>query len=571
MSDEQPMRVVLCWHMHQPQYRDPVTGTYHLPWTYLHAIKDYIDMAALLEAEPNARAVINFAPTLLEQIDDYAMRLRDHLSDGRALGDSLLAGLAANGLTSDSVQRLTLMRACLRSNEPRFINRYPVYRELADIAKWNMARASSAVYLSDQYLHDLLMWYHLAWLGETVRRTDPRVKKLMDKARFYVNEDRVVMLTIISELMDSVIPRYRALAERGQIEISLSPYAHPIVPLLLDFGSARDAMPEVTLPSAQHYPGGEPRAHWHMEEGLRVFEQHFGFRPKGCWPSEGSVSEKSIAIFGKHGIEWVASGENVLRNSLAASPILQKVLNGGCVHRPYHVKGSKVNCFFRDDGLSDLIGFTYSTWHADDAVNNLIHNLENIAKSCPDRTNAVVSIIMDGENAWEHYPENGYYFLSALYKKLSSHTDLRMTTFGDVIAEKCEPLALDKMVAGSWVYGSFSTWIGDKDKNRGWDMLCTAKKDFDRVVKQRHLKGEALARVERQLAVCEGSDWFWWFGDYNPSDSVADFDHLFRRHLATLYDMLGEPLPPDLDRVISRGGGAPAGGGVMRSGKAPGT
>ena len=157
MSDEQPMRVVLCWHMHQPQYRDPVTGTYHLPWTYLHAIKDYIDMAALLEAEPNARAVINFAPTLLEQIDDYAMRLRDHLSDGRALGDSLLAGLAANGLTSDSVQRLTLMRACLRSNEPRFINRYPVYRELADIAKWNMERASSAVYLSDQYLHDLLM------------------------------------------------------------------------------------------------------------------------------------------------------------------------------------------------------------------------------------------------------------------------------------------------------------------------------------------------------------------------------------------------------------------------------
>jgi len=571
MSDKQRLRVVLCWHMHQPQYRDPITGTYQLPWTYLHAIKDYVDMVALLEAQPLARVVVNFAPTLLEQIDDYATRMRDHLSDGRPLGDPLLAGLGSNGLTADPAQRLLLMRACLRSNENRFINRYPPYRELADIAKWTMERGGSAAYLSDQYLHDLLMWYHLAWMGETIRRTDPRIKKLIDKARFYGREDRFELLRVMSELLDQVIPRYRALAEAGQIEIAFSPYAHPIVPLLLDFESAREAMPDVVLPQSAMYPGGEARAHWHMVEGLRVFEQHFGFRPKGCWPSEGGVSEAAIRLIEEHGIEWVASGENVLRNSVSASPVLRDALGSGSVHHPFKIKGSDVNCFFRDDGLSDLIGFAYSTWHADDAVNNLVHHLENIASAIPDRTNSVVSIIMDGENAWEHYPENGFYFLSALYAKLGNHPKLKLTTFADALAEGCVALPLDKLVAGSWVYGTFSTWIGDKDKNRGWDMLCAAKVVFDRVVKERRLTGEALERVARQLAVCEGSDWFWWFGDYNPSDSVSDFDHLFRRHLATLYDMLGQPLPADLDRVISRGGGAPAGGGVMRTGKAPGT
>jgi len=298
---------------------------------------------------------------------------------------------------------------------------------------------------------------------------------------------------------------------------------------------------------------------------LRVFEHHFGFTPAGCWPSEGSVSDAALKAFADGGFRWVASGGSVLHNSLARAGVEE----GSCLHRPYRVAGSgALDCFFRDDGLSDLIGFTYSDWHADDAVNNLVHHLENIAEACADEPSPVVSIILDGENAWEYYPENGYYFLTALYRRLTEHPGIDLTTFGECVAADLEPSPLEGIVAGSWVYGTFSTWIGDADKNRGWDLLGGAKRTFDAVVDSGRLSPERLAEAERQLAVCEGSDWFWWFGDYNPAASVRDFDRLFRLQLAELYRILGEEPPDQLSQVISHGGTAHADvGGVMRRGK----
>lgn len=565
MSASDKLKVVLCWHMHQPQYQDQLSAEYLLPWTYLHAVKDYVDMAAHLEAQPQAHAVVNFAPVLLEQIDDYAQQISGFLSDGKALRDPLLAALAGTVLPAAIESNISLISACLRANRDRLINRFPAYRRLADMAHLFMQHPETLAYLNEQFVVDILMWYHLAWLAETVRRSDVRVAELIKKNSGYTVHDRRLLLQIMGELMSTVIPRYRALAQRGQIELAMSPYAHPIVPLLLDLRSALEAMPAAPLPVAERYPGGEERVRWHIHEGLRVFEKYFGFRPAGCWPSEGSVSVAALRLFSEAGFRWAASGGNVLNNSVAKSsgiPALHP-------HQAFRVKGGgQIASFFRDDGLSDLIGFTYSSWHADDAVANLVHHLVNIAQAQTDPGKSVVSIILDGENAWEYFPENGFYFLSALYQKLAEHPQLELTTYSSCLDKKVNTVELPGLVAGSWVYGTFSTWIGDPEKNRGWDMLVDAKRVFDRVTATGRLSGEKLTLAQRQLAVCEGSDWFWWFGGYNPEAAVSDFERLFRRHLSNLYQLLSEEPPEYLAHSFTHGSGAPSMGGVMRPGSA---
>ena len=557
------LNVILYWHMHQPEYRDLRNGEYHLPWTYLHTIKDYVDMVAHLENNDSARAVVNFAPILLEQIDDYASQLENYLHHGKALRDPLLSALADPVLYLDPDERLRLIKSCLRANKHRLIQRFDVFNTLAEMAEIAIENPDKLAYFSEQYFVDILVWYHLAWMAETVRKSDTRVKSLMKQARHFTIHDRRLLIELIYELIDGVIGRYRRLAEAGRIELSMTPYAHPIIPLLIDIQCAEQAMPDAELPLSPTYPGGLERSRWQMEQGLSVFKKYFGFMPAGCWPSEGSISAESVELIADMGLKWLASGETVLRKSLQKSGLEQD----NCINDVYRFRDKEIACFFRDDGLSDLIGFKYSDWHADHAVENLVHHLETIAESCADKPDAVVSIILDGENAWEYYPENGYYFLSALYEKLGHHDELKLTTFSDYLSSRKARVELQEIVAGSWVYGTFSTWIGEKDKNRAWDMLVEAKKAYDRVVSEGRLDEEQLRRAMMQLATCESSDWFWWLGEYNSAESVAAFDEQYRLHLSNLYQLL-EVEPPDyLAWAFSFGSGAPAMGGAMLPGK----
>lgn len=564
MAAEPALRVVLCWHMHQPEYRDLRSGEFQLPWVYLHAIKDYVDMAAHLEAQPAARAVVNFSPILLDQIEDYAGQVRGFLQDTQAIRDPLLAALAEPALPAEPELRLRLIKDCLRANEARVIRRFPLYARLAAIAEWVREHPHALAYLNSQYLFDLLVWFHLGWLGESVRRGDRRVRRLMEKGAGFSPHERRELLGVIGELLAGIIGRYRRLAEQGRVELSMTPYAHPILPLLLELRSAEQAMPGAALPLADRYPGGEASARWHIERGRDTFRRHFGHDPQGCWPAEGSVSDATLALLGEYGFRWSASGEQVLRNSLARAAM---PLDGDtrALYQPYTVGATGPVCFFRDDGLSDLIGFTYRDWHADDAVANLVRHLETIADAAVGGPPRVVSIIMDGENAWEHYPENGYYFLEALYTQLVAHPRLALTTFAECLAD-LQPASLPGVVAGSWVYGTFSTWLGDSDKNRGWNMLCEAKREYEATLADARLEPAQRSRAARQLAICEGSDWFWWFGDYNPAETVSDFERLYRLHLGNLYQMLGRAPPAYLSHSFTHGSGAPALGGVMRAG-----
>jgi len=568
MPSDTPLKVVLFWHMHQPEYRDAINERYQLPWTYLHAIKDYVDMVAILEQQSAGCAVINFVPILLEQIDDYARQARRFLNDRVVVNDPLLAALAAEQFPQDRDHRLQLIKSSLRANELRLIGRFEHYRNLADMAGYIDDKPELLLYLGDDFLADIITWYHLAWLGETVRRDDERVIRLLDKGKQYTYADRLQLFEIITELLEGVLPRYRALWEAGRIELSMTPYAHPMIPLLLDFKSSREALPDSPLPKHAGYPGGEERAHWHVQQGLKSFEHYFGRRPRGCWPAEGGVSDGLIDVLSDYDIEWIVTGESTLRNSLARSEQHRHEPMEEHLHRAYRIAEHGPVCFFRDDGLSDLIGFTYSDWHGDDAVSNLVHHLETIAEECGDDNNRIVSIVLDGENAWESYPENGYHFLSALYERLGNHEKLDLTTFSRCLDHGLQPGELSSIVAGSWVYGTFSTWMGDADKNRGWDLLCEAKLAYDKAMVSGQLGEERIRQAQRQLAICEGSDWFWWFGDYNPSDSVSDFDQLYRRHLLALYQLIDVEPPAHLHDVISRGGGNPEQGGVMRPGQA---
>jgi alpha-amylase/alpha-mannosidase (GH57 family) len=562
------LRVVLCWHMHQPQYRDAESGEFLLPWTYLHGIKDYSDMAHHIEAVPGAMAVVNFSPVLLEQLDDYSVALGAWQRTGKRLPDPLLAVLA-DGLPDDRATWPGLVRAYLRANREHLVDRFPAFRDLAGrAAPWTAAGpdpdpATDPPMDADHapFVLDLAVWYHLAWFGESVRRGDERVQRLIEKERNYDADDRRVVLDVIADVLAGLVPRYRRLMGTGQVELSVTPWGHPIVPLMLDFKAARETLPDAPLPADDEYPDGEGRARWHVARAIQEFTRAFGVRPRGCWPSEGAVSTGTLKLLDSFGFDWIATGEGVLRASLE---LAGNEPTSDRLHVPYRLQDGRTRCFFRNEHLSDLIGFTYSKWHGDHAVDDFVRHLEHLANVYGDDPRRTIAVILDGENAWEHYPYNGWYFLRGMYEKLADHPRLRLATFSQALHEDPHAGELTELVAGSWVHGTLSTWIGSPQKNRAWEMLCDAKRMFDQVVVEGGLTDEEQRRAEMQLGVCEGSDWAWWFGDYNPAGTVASFDTLYRRHLTALYRLLEEAPPDYLRDAFATGGGDAEGGGTMR-------
>ncbi len=630
--------LLLMWHMHQPDYRDRSTGEFLMPWVYLHAAKDYSDMAWHLEQHPGMRAVVNFVPVLLDQIEDYC----DQFALG-VLRDPLLRLLARGEQTPLSAdERRYAFDQCFRADHHRLIAPYPAYQRLYELFSAIQAQGhDSLMYLSDRYLYDLVTWYHLSWTGESVRRESEVIAQLMAKGVRFTHEDRTALLRDIADQVRSVIPRYRALAARGQIELSTTPHCHPLAPLMLDFRCARDALPEVQLPQSERYPGGQERVRFHVDSALASHERRFGAPPVGLWPAEGALSGEFAALLAARGIGWTASSEGVLGNSLRAAGAGAGAGLGAGVgaegagppqHRPYRASAIAPGMlfFFRDDRLSDLIGFVYSKWHGRDAANNFVHELETIAARAAGGARPLVCVMLDGENAWEYYPYNGFFFLCDLYKQLGSHAAIRTVTGADIARAQAvvppgaqaavpqgapgpdsaagsqaratlsvagdaavtnvvpvtvaggaavgdavavaAPGELAALAAGSWVYGNLATWIGARDKNRAWDLLCEVKAKFDEAIAGNRLdevrRGHALA----QLADCEASDWFWWPGEENPGVSVSAFDALFRSKLSHLYRLLQLPAPEALDHpfgtVNTKKSDAVETGGTMRRGSA---
>jgi alpha-amylase/alpha-mannosidase (GH57 family) len=534
--------------MHQPYYKDPLKNEYALPWTYLHGIKDYFDMPAIVEDTPGAKAVFNLVPSLIEQLLEYA--------SGTAVDPFLEKGKAApSELNQDD--RIFLLENFFSANRQNMIEPSRRYLELLYMAGEGKpgSAAERVRHFSEQDLLDLQVWFFLAWTGEAARRRYPAFADLVAKGENFSAADKELLFATQQELLQAIIPLYRRLHMEGRIELSVTPYYHPIMPLLCDIRTAQTAMPRVVLPAATFRHPEDARAQ--IRRGISYFSEIFGFAPTGMWPSEGSVSNETLAIITESGIRWIATDEE----------ILQKSMDGGLgagkerLYRPWRFSSNQgeIGAFFRDHQLSDLIGFTYSQWEAKRAVADLCGRL-NAIKSRVGGNGRVVSIILDGENAWEYYPDNAYHFLQGMYKGIAESASLRLTTCSEVLKETHFDGRLHTIFPGSWINGSYGIWIGHPEENMAWDLIARAREaavSGNPLVAAILESGEPSTDVTaeticRSLYAAEGSDWFWWYGDDHFSPHSDRFDRLFRQHLMNVYRLLGQDPPRELLEPIKK-------------------
>jgi alpha-amylase/alpha-mannosidase (GH57 family) len=535
-------RVALLWHMHQPLYQDLATGEHILPWVRLHALKDYWGMVALLEEFPGVRVTFNLVPSLLVQLESFA---RDEARDRH-----LEIGLkAADALAED--ERAYAVANFFHAHAPRMITPYPRYAELAarrEAAGTGLSARAQAAQFSTDDLRDLQVWHKLAWIDPFYFDRDPRVQALVAKGRGFSEEDKATLRAVELELLRKVVPEYRAAAERKQVELSTSPFYHPILPLLCDTDIYLRTHPHSRMPRE---PFRHPEdAVEQLARAVALHEKLFGSRPDGLWPSEGSVSDAMVPLVVRAGFRWMATDEAILGRSGGRE--FTRDAHGHVelpelLYRPYRVgpPGESVACGFRDHALSDLIGFTYAGWDAAAAADDFVRRLLEAGARYHARSGgeeATVFVILDGENAWEHYEGQGRPFLRALYGRLASHPDLTTVTMGEACAEAREPLR--SIFPGSWINGDFYIWIGHQDDHRAWSQLVEARRALDSPVPG--VPEAALARAREELLIAEGSDWFWWYGDDHSSDHDLEFDELFRRHLRNVYRSLEKPIPEEL-------------------------
>ena len=532
--------ICFVWHMHQPFYKDLVTGEYQLPWTRMHALKDYYGMVKVLEGFPDVHQTFNLVPSMMVQIEDYAAGTAEDPFLRRALKP-------AEQLTAED--QAFILKYFFQANTGRMIYRYPRYAELYE--KWvatagDEARARRA--FDAQSMRDLQVLSQLAWFDEEFLANDEDVKSLVAKRRGYTLEDQALMGRKQQEICGKVIPVYREFAARGQIEISITPYYHPILPLLCDSNIASVSHPGVALPRRFTYAQD-------AEEQIRRARQYavekLGAAPPGMWPSEGSVSDQTLTIAANQGVKWMATDNGVLGATLG------RIAGVAETYRPYVWKsnGREMQMIFRDHYLSDLIGFVYSRMEPEHAAN---HFLDRIRDNCRPIVNAgrdvLVPVILDGENAWEHFHESGRDFLRRLYSKITADPGMSAVTVSEALG-KFKPEEIQRIHPGSWINANYDIWIGAEEDNTAWNLLLDARETYERVAKsEAGLKIDAarLKMAFEELLIAEGSDWNWWYGPEHHSDNREEFDKLFRDHVAQVYSLLNLAPPEALSRPILR-------------------
>jgi alpha-amylase/alpha-mannosidase (GH57 family) len=525
-------RIYLCflWHMHQPFYKDLITGEYKLPWTRMHALKDYYGMARLLEEFPQVRQTFNLVPSLVTQVAEYA---------SGAAADPFLALALKPAESLNDGERAFIMRHSFYSDPHRMIYRYPRYGELFDA--WQAQRNSGTGRLfGAQEIRDVQMWSQLAWFDEEFQAEDGEVREWIRRGRGFTLADQRRMGEKQREILAKVVPEYQKLAAAGQIEISTTPFYHPILPLLCDTGIAAVAHPGVPLPPRFRYPQDARRQ---LAQAREYIATEFQSAPVGLWPSEGSVSDEVMAAAAEIGFQWTATDSGILNRTLGRSVPVDGL------YRPYLWRrdGRSIGVIFRDHFLSDLIGFVYSKVDSGAAVEDFLRRIrENCAGLLHSGRDALVPIILDGENAWEYYDRNGRPFLRELYRRISTDDGMRAVTVSEAL-RLLPPEPLDRIFPGSWINANFDVWIGAEEDNLAWTQLLRAREALDSASGASE-EGRRLATEE--LLIAEGSDWCWWYGPEHESANREDFDQLYRSHLANAYRFLGLNPPEELSRPI---------------------
>jgi alpha-amylase/alpha-mannosidase (GH57 family) len=527
--------IYLCflWHMHQPFYKDLSTGEYKLPWTRMHALKDYYGMARILEEFPAIRQTFNLVPSMMVQVAEYA--------GGKAADPFLEAALKpAEVLSAD--ERAFLLKHSFYADAQHMIYRYPRYGELYDAWRAQQAAGARAAF-STQDIRDLQIWSQLAWFDEEFQEGDAEVREWLARGSHFTAADQARMGEKQRELIGLVAPEYQKLSASGQIEISTTPFYHPILPLLCDSNIAAVAHPGVALPPRFRYPAD---ARQQLTLSREYIAHTFGVSPAGLWPSEGSVSDEVFSIASELGYEWAATDSGVLSRTLG------KGAGVDSIYRPYRWRqqAGVLQVIFRDHFLSDLIGFVYSKMDAVAAAQDFLGSIRrNCAGILASGRDALVPIILDGENAWEYYYRNGRPFLRELYRRIGEDPGMSAVTVSEAL-RRMPAEVLDRIFPGSWIDANFDVWIGAEEDNQAWTQLLRARETFDGAAAGVPEEQRRLAFEE--LLIAEGSDWCWWYGPEHDSANRPEFDELYRSHLTNVYQFLNLAAPEELSRPILR-------------------
>ncbi len=553
--EDSPLNIAFIWHMHQPYYKDPDTGYYILPWVRLHAIKDYYDMVAILEDYPDVHQTFNLAPSLLKQLSDYA------------------SGSAKDLYTEISIKppeelnfddKMFILENFFMSHWENMVKPFPRYWELLQKRGMDTGRdgmTEAVRFFTHRDFMDLQVWFNLSWFDPTHRERDSFLKEMVQKGRGYTQEEKEMVIGKQTEIIRMIIPKYKEMEEKGIIELTTSPFYHPILPLLCDSFAAKEALPDAILPSNRfRYPEDAKKQ---LAMGIEYFKELFGHPPAGCWPSEGSVSNEIVPILLEHGIEWIATDEDILAHSINTTFLRDKrglCLKPEVLYKVYSIPSDKrrLNIVFRDHVMSDLIGFVYGRWEPNDAVDDLIFRLHKVRESILTNVgdgikDCIVPIILDGENPWEYYRNDGYDFLTTLYDRLQSERFIKCTTIKEFLKSRPEKPQISRLFAGSWIDHNFSIWIGSEEDNAAWDMLYNTRKAL--LEAEKNQDSDRIDKVREAwefIYIAEGSDWFWWYGDDHSSLQDHIFDELFRKNLKMVFLTIGKTPPSSLDIPIIR-------------------
>jgi alpha-amylase/alpha-mannosidase (GH57 family) len=545
------VHLMVLWHMHQPQYRDPATGQYVLPWTRLHALKDYWGMVRVLEEFPRVHATLNVVPSLGAQLEEYASGKFDEPWFATAFRP-------AKELTPDD--KSEILTRGFQLNYDHLLARWPRFIELHH---WVGAQGNERAIqsLGERDWRDLQLLSQLAWMDEEYLASDPIVSRLARKGADYTEQDKQDLRAKQIELLGRVLPEYRRAASTGQVEISATPFYHPILPLLCDSDIARVSNPGTPLPfPAFRHPED---AREQLVRARRYHERVFGRAPDGLWPSEGSVSEQALSIAAELGFKWFATDEGVLGHTLRAGfgrDAAGVPSNAEKLYSPLRVRvgGREMVGFFRDHYLSDLVGFVYSRMNAGAAAEDLHNRIRVIGERVQTGRPLTVSLILDGENAWEYYAGNGREFLRQFYRRIDSDPDIRALTASEAVAAAGEIPANDGIFPASWISANFDVWIGSGEDVAAWEHLRRARDFYSQQVEYA-AKGFPRAPTPEQLATsyeallgAEGSDWCWWYGPEHSSANDAEFDAFYRKLLTEVYLALGAEAPDVLAEPIKR-------------------
>lgn len=515
--------VAFVWHMHQPAYDDPTVGEPILPWARLHATGAYFDLAWLHARHPAMRSTVNFVPVLLDQLEACAGGRRDRFWH--------LSRKPARDLTRS--ERAFLLEHFFSVHHEQGVRARPRYWSLYN------RRGAGVDAFSDADLRDLQALFNLAWFGAAARIEYPLLAAMEQKGQGFREDEKRKILDIQIATVRRVLDLYRALAAEGRVELTCTPYNHPILPLLIDSDHLARALPDAPRPPRFAYPED---AQTQVVRGRARHAEVFGRPAVGMWPAEGAVSPEACAVLAAAGAEWFATDEAQLFAALPPDT------PRAALYHPYRLEtaAGPLAAVFRDRSLSDLIGFTYAQNPTEVAVADLVARLKSIGRNTP-ADPALVVIALDGENPWEAYPGHGAPFLTALFAAIATDPDLEAVTVRAHLAAHPPTRTLSSIGSGSWINGDYGIWIGKPVENAAWRMLGEARRAAEAA------PPEARAAALEHLYVAEGSDWFWWYGEPFQSDQDAEFDRLFRHRLSAAWAALGQVPPAELERPLALG------------------